>query len=144
LDSGATWIQIPTPDSSAIFDVIFPDSLHGFAVGKQGAILKYKPPIVDAIIAQNKLVPEIFILEQNYPNPFNQSTVIKYSIPTDGYVKLAVYNLLGEEVALLVYSQNKAGKYEVEFNASSLVSGTYIYRIESNNIVAAKKLILLK
>lgn len=89
-------------------------------------------------------VPIEYALEQNHPNPFNPSTMIKYSIPEDGFVKLAVYNLTGEEVALLVNSQQKAGRYEIDFNAGNLASGFYIYRMESNNFIASKKLILMK
>ncbi len=89
-------------------------------------------------------IPVSYQLEQNFPNPFNPSTRIAYSIPEDGFVKLAVYNLLGEEVASIVNSVQKAGRYEVKFDASQLSSGVYIYRIESSNFTAAKKLMLLK
>ena len=58
-------------------------------------------------------IPLVYSLEQNYPNPFNPSTTIKYSIQKDGFVKLAVYNLLGEEVTVLVNNEQKAGRYEV-------------------------------
>jgi len=88
--------------------------------------------------------PIEYALEQNHPNPFNPSTVINYSIPEDGFVKLAVYNLAGEEVALLVNSQQKAGRYEIDFNASNLASGVYIYRMESVNFNSSKKLMLMK
>jgi hypothetical protein len=89
-------------------------------------------------------VPIEYALEQNYPNPFNPSTTIKYSIPEDGFVKLAVYNMLGEEVANLVNAQQKAGRYEINFNASNLASGVYVYRIEAANFTASKKLMLMK
>ncbi|MDH3268909.1 MAG: T9SS type A sorting domain-containing protein, partial [Ignavibacteria bacterium] len=89
-------------------------------------------------------IPLEYSLEQNYPNPFNPSTTIKYSIPEDGFVKLAVYNMLGEEVAALVNTTQKAGRYEVNFNASKLSSGVYVYRIEASNFTASKKLILMK
>ena len=89
-------------------------------------------------------IPIIYALEQNYPNPFNPSTTIKYSIPEEGFVKLAVYNMLGEEVAILVNAQQKAGRYEYNFDASGLASGVYVYRIESSNFVSAKKLMLMK
>jgi len=88
--------------------------------------------------------PIEYALEQNHPNPFNPSTMIKYSIAEDGFVKLAVYNLTGEEVALLVNSQQKAGRYEIDFNASNLASGVYIYRMESANFITSKKLMLMK
>jgi hypothetical protein len=89
-------------------------------------------------------LPIVYALEQNYPNPFNPSTTIKYSIPEDGFVKLAVFNMLGEEVAELINSQQKAGRYEVTFNASELASGVYIYRLEAANYNASKKLMLLR
>ena len=95
--------------------------------------------------------PAEYALEQNYPNPFNPNTTIKYSIPVDGFVKLAVYNLLGEEVATLVNNIQKAGRYEVGFDGSDLPdgkaglsSGVYIYRIETTNFASSKKLILLR
>ena len=89
-------------------------------------------------------LPLEYSLEQNYPNPFNPSTMIKYSIPEDGFVKLAIYNMLGEEVAAIVNTTQKAGRYEVNFNASKLSSGVYVYRIEAANFTASKKLMLLK
>lgn len=88
--------------------------------------------------------PKVFALDQNYPNPFNPSTVIKYSIPVDGFVSLAVYNLLGEKVATLVNDNLKAGGHEINFDASNLSSGVYFYRLESGSFTAVKKLMLLK
>ncbi|NNJ52685.1 MAG: T9SS type A sorting domain-containing protein, partial [Ignavibacteriaceae bacterium] len=90
------------------------------------------------------VLPIEYALEQNYPNPFNPSTTIKYSIPEDGFVKLAVYNMLGEEVSTLINTQQKAGRYEVTFDASELASGVYIYRLEAANYTASKKLMLMK
>jgi len=97
---------------------------------------------------QNSLPTEYSLL-QNYPNPFNPSTTIKYSIPTDvrgetQEVKLMVYDILGREVATLVNKQQKAGNYEVNFNASQLTSGIYFYRLKSGNFNESKKMILIK
>ncbi|MBE7475751.1 MAG: T9SS type A sorting domain-containing protein [Ignavibacteriota bacterium] len=89
-------------------------------------------------------IPLVYSLEQNYPNPFNPSTTIKYSLSEDGFVKLSVYNLLGEEVTTLVNNEQKAGRYEVNFDASKLASGIYMYRLESNNFLSIKKMILIK
>ncbi len=89
-------------------------------------------------------IPLVYSLEQNYPNPFNPSTTIKYSLSEDGFVKLAVYNLLGEEVTTLTNNEQKAGRYEVVFDASKLSSGIYMYRLESNNFLSIKKMILIK
>ena len=89
-------------------------------------------------------LPLQYALEQNYPNPFNPNTKISYSIPEDGFVKLAVYNLLGEVVATIVNAFQKADRYEVNFNASGLSSGVYLYKIEASNYTASKKLVLMK
>lgn len=88
--------------------------------------------------------PLTFNLEQNYPNPFNPSTTIKFSVPESGNIKLAVYNTVGEEVAVLVNGYSDSGFFEVSFNASSLPSGVYLYKLQSANSVQTKKMMLLK
>lgn len=88
--------------------------------------------------------PLTFTLEQNYPNPFNPSSTIKYSVPQSGFVKLTVYNLVGEEVNILVNEMVDAGFYEVTFNANGLPSGTYFYKLENSSSVQVKKMMLLK
>ncbi|MDZ7764160.1 MAG: T9SS type A sorting domain-containing protein [Melioribacteraceae bacterium] len=85
-----------------------------------------------------------FELSQNYPNPFNPSTTINYSVPTSGLVTLKVYNILGQEVKTLVNTVQNAGFHNVSFDASTLSSGVYIYRLSSGNFVNTKKMILLK
>jgi photosystem II stability/assembly factor-like uncharacterized protein len=144
LDSGTTWIQIPTPDSSEIFDVIFPDSLHGFAVGRGGAILKYKPPIVDAVNDYFGVTPESFELFQNYPNPFNPTTILKFSIPKRNYVDLKVYDILGNEVASLVNEEKLPGEYQIEFSVTDLPSSVYFYRLQIEEYIETKKMLLVK
>ena len=98
--------------------------------------------------------PLIFGLEQNYPNPFNPSTLIKYNVPQSGFVKLSIYNLVGEEVGLLVNETIDAGYYDVTFsanggsasggNAWNLPSGIYLYRLQAGNSIQIKKMILMK
>lgn len=88
--------------------------------------------------------PSKFELAQNYPNPFNPSTSISFTIPQSGNVKLAVYNLLGQEVAVLVNEFREAGTYDVEFNAGNLNSGVYLYKLEANGSTFIKKMTLLK
>ena len=85
-----------------------------------------------------------YALEQNYPNPFNPSTTLKYQIPQNGFVTLKVYDILGKEVATLVNEVKTQGRYEVNFNASNLASGVYLYRLNVNDYVDVKKMILLK
>ena len=98
-------------------------------------------------------LPTKFELEQNYPNPFNPSTTIKYSIPsivgighahsaTD--VSLKIYDILGCEVATLVNKQQKAGNYEVDFDASKLSSGLYFYRLSATSVGSAQSFVNVK
>ena len=88
--------------------------------------------------------PNNYDLSQNYPNPFNPSTKIKYSVPVEGFVNIAVYNVLGEKVVDLVNGVQKAGNYELTFDARNFASGMYIYRMESGNFVSIKKMMILK
>ncbi len=85
-----------------------------------------------------------FDLSQNYPNPFNPATIINFNIPEQGQVKLSVFNMLGEEVAVLVNSVVAAGPHKAEFNAVSLPSGAYFYKLQQGNSVMIKKMLLLK
>jgi len=94
-------------------------------------------------INQN-IIADDYQLLQNYPNPFNPNTSISFSIPQAGLIKLTVYDILGNEVAILVDDYLSAGHYTTSFNAPGLSSGVYIYRIQTENFVKAKQMILLK
>ncbi len=85
-----------------------------------------------------------FQLEQNYPNPFNPSTTISFSIPKDGNVKLSVFNVLGEKVSEILNEAKTAGTYSAEFNASSLTSGMYLYKLEAGKYTVTRKMTLIK
>lgn len=90
------------------------------------------------------VAPSSFTLEQNYPNPFNPSTTIRFSIPVETEVTLNVYNTLGQEVAEIINSRLKEGYHEVEFDAGTLTSGIYFYRLEAEKFVDVKKMIIIK
>ena len=96
------------------------------------------------VVETEVVTPTKFELSQNYPNPFNPSTSIKFSLPESGIVKLAVYNLLGQEVKTLVNGFKAAGSYSINFDASNLSSGLYLYKIEVNSITQTKKMTLIK
>jgi hypothetical protein len=89
-------------------------------------------------------LPTKVALQQNYPNPFNPSTTIKYQLPVTGPVSLQVFNALGQEVAILVNERKAAGYHQVNFDASRLASGMYIYRLTAGNKVITKKFTLIK
>jgi hypothetical protein len=98
-------------------------------------------------VSVNNIVTEIpkdFSLSQNYPNPFNPVTMIKFALPKASFVTLKVYDMLGREVVELVNGQKSAGQYIVDFDASSLTSGIYFYRLESNGFVDVKRMVVLK
>jgi hypothetical protein len=97
-------------------------------------------------------LPVSYSLGQNYPNPFNPSTTIQFDIPKASIVTLKVYNILGQEVAILVDEKREAGRYEVILDGSMLPSGVYFYRLQArpidggqaNDFVNTKKLIIMK
>ena len=88
--------------------------------------------------------PTEFCLTQNYPNPFNPETVIEYRLPLKGKVKLTVYNILGDEVAVIAQGEQEAGIHQVVFDGSGFASGVYVYRLETNNTVETRRMVLLK
>ena len=96
------------------------------------------------VVEVEVVTPNKFELTQNYPNPFNPTTSIKFNLPDAGNVKLAVYNLLGQEVKTLVNGFRAAGSYTLNFDAQNLSSGIYIYKLESGNFVQTRKMTLLK
>ncbi len=88
--------------------------------------------------------PEAFLLNQNYPNPFNPTTNINYEIPSTDYVKLTVYNALGQKVQILVNGMQAAGKHAVSFDASGLASGIYYYKLINGSSVQVRKMVLMR
>ena len=90
-------------------------------------------------------LPAKYNLTQNYPNPFNPSTKINYSLPVEGNVTLKIYDILGREVRTLINNEMKsAGQYTINFDASTLPSGVYLYRLQSGDFVQVKKMMLIK
>jgi Secretion system C-terminal sorting domain len=89
-------------------------------------------------------IPKDFVLHQNYPNPFNPSTTIKYAVPKTSLVSLKIYDLTGQEVAVLVNEVKEAGTHELNFDASNLASGVYFYIMIAGDFSSVKKMNLLK
>lgn len=107
----------------------------------------WKRPLTEVITGIGKTNtnhPMEFILSQNYPNPFNPTTTIKYALHKSGIVKLIIYDALGRQIRTLVDETKTAGSYHVVFNAVNLSSGIYYFRLQSNEFVQTKKLILMK
>jgi hypothetical protein len=124
------------------FLTLFPSFWFGEAVDVFGTMgLK---DVVNGVEQQGSDIPSSYSLGQNYPNPFNPSTVIDFSIPESGLVTMKIFNILGQEVAELVNEVRSAGFHTVSFDASNLTSGMYIYKIQSGNFSATKKMMLVK
>ena len=85
-----------------------------------------------------------FSLNQNFPNPFNPSTTITFTIPNDGNVQLKLYDVLGNEVVSLINENLPAGYHTIKLNGSELTNGVYFYKLQAENFIDIKKLILLK
>ena len=96
-------------------------------------------------VEENPLVhPTEYALSQNYPNPFNPETTIKYQVPKLSFVTIKVYDVLGSEIIKLVNEEKAVGSYEVEFDATSLPSGIYFYRLKAGNYIKTNKMVYIK
>jgi hypothetical protein len=111
---------------------------------KDGEDIVISDGTINKLMVSGELLPTVYSLEQNYPNPFNPNTKIKFSIADEVQVHLSVFNILGERVTELKNEMMKAGYYEVEFNATDLASGIYLYRIKAGEFVETKKMVLMK
>jgi len=143
-DGGYNWDLLPTPGSTILSDMTFTDYRNGWAVGKNGVILKYNSSLIN-IHSTGNFTPESFTLYQNYPNPFNPETIINYELGIRNDVSLKVYNALGMEVAVLVNENKPAGRYSVTFDGSGLSSGIYYYSLFTEGaLLDTKRMVLLK
>lgn len=99
--------------------------------------------VANSSIADSE-VPDGYNLKQNYPNPFNPTTQIEFSLPEQSHVTLSVYNILGQQVEMLVNETYSQGNHTVEFDATNLPSGNYIYRLEAGDFVQSQQMMLVK
>lgn len=95
-------------------------------------------------VEQEAQKPTSYSLSQNYPNPFNPETTIEFTLPVGSKVRLALYDILGREIKVLASGNYNAGKHQVKLNASNLASGVYFYKLEANDFISVKKLVLMK
>jgi len=101
-------------------------------------------PVYKGQMDKNQSLPTEFTLEQNYPNPFNPTTDIQFSLPQAGYIKLEVYNVVGQSVTVLAEGEFSTGTHTVTWDASRCASGVYLYRLSTESNVLTKKMVLLK
>jgi len=97
---------------------------------------------------EDKGIPTVFSLSQNYPNPFNPSTTIEFQLPERSFVKLVIFNTLGQEIETLVSEEKGAGTHQIVWNAGEFPSGIYLYRLDARStfgsLTSEKKMLLVK
>lgn len=127
-----------------VFEIIYTSySVNGIPI-TNSKVVNYNLGTVIGVTNISNETPDKYKLSQNYPNPFNPATKISFSIPKQGFVNMKVYDILGKEVMTLVNEIKQAGSYDVNFNGSNFASGVYFYRIESDNFVDIKRMMLIK
>lgn len=142
-NKGGTWSEFGTGLPNAVVDdIAIQYSTHTLRVGTHGRGA-WQVDITTGIASPSG-EPYTFAVNQNYPNPFNPTTIISYQLSVISPVTLKVYDVLGREVETLVNEKESAGIHSVNFNASSLPSGVYFYRLVAGNMTATKKMVLLK
>ena len=128
-----TYIFVGTQDINGV------GGLYGYGVWRRPL-----SEMITSVGLPSGALPTQFSLKQNYPNPFNPSTTIKFELPKASHVSLSVYDILGRQVSVLVNDRRDAGVHEVKFDASSLASGVYFYRLQAGDFTQTRRLLLLK
>lgn len=108
------------------------------------ANVQFEMSLITSVGNEFTSIPDVFALSQNYPNPFNPATVINYQLPVSSFTSLKIFDITGREVATLVNEKQNPGSYSVQFDGSNFSSGVYFYRIESNDFVQTKRMVLIK
>lgn len=142
-NSGYNWYQAATTDSVLLNDVFFADNRHGWAVGDNGAILKYNSDIIGIHISGNE-TPDKFNLRQNYPNPFNSSTIIEYYIDKPSRVKLILYDAAGRQVKIIFDEFMEPGLQKISLDTGNFASGIYFYNLIAGKSTSTRKLVIVK
>ena len=146
-NGGANWKSFPQAGYHIQSGLISPEKNYALYYGPEGVVkLKVDYSGTNSIHENifNGSQPESFMLNQNYPNPFNPKTIISYQVYGFVLVNLSIYDVLGNKLITLVNKKQRQGSYEIEFNASSLSSGVYFYKIEAGDFIETKRMILLK
>ncbi len=130
------------PDSARQFvDTLY---IHSDAAGSPSAVLLRATAVSSEPSPPRRNLPGKFVLEQNYPNPFNSSTTLRYGLPAKTTVTLRVYDALGHLISELVNGEQEAGFYEVRFDGSTLATGVYFARLQSEEAVETRKLLVVR
>lgn len=143
-NGGQNWSAQQSHTGYYLTSVDFINSETGWIVGSNGVILKTVTGGITSVSNNSSEIPSGYILNQNYPNPFNPVTKIKFEIPEEGLTEIIIYDMLGKEVQTLINRNLEAGRHEVTFDGSNVVSGIYFYKITSGNFSQLKKMVLIR
>jgi ligand-binding sensor domain-containing protein len=143
-NNGASWTSADSGLTGSSVQVIAVIGTNVFAGTNNGIWRRPISEMVTGVEENQTQIPTLYALKQNYPNPFNPTTTISYQLPTNTIVTLKVYDVLGREIKTLVSERQKAGNHLVIFDANSLPSGVYFYRLQAGSYAETKKLVLLK
>ena len=148
---GSTWSYLTTSpaNSTSYTDTIANSGTYYYRVRGENVLgnSAYTDPlkaIISGINNNETKTIQKYQLEQNYPNPFNPSTLINYSVAHEGRIRITVYNVIGLKQITLIDESKPAGNYSVQFDGSKFPSGTYLYKLETNEVVLTKKMMLIK
>ncbi len=128
--------------AAGVFDNTIP-----FTLGPEGSISEEGGSLLIPVTSVEEIdgnIPANFFVDQNYPNPFNPATVIRFGVPAASFVSIKVYNMLGQEIATVFEGRRDPGVFEVQFDASHLGSGVYLYRVQADDAVSMRRMILIK
>jgi hypothetical protein len=151
---GNLWTIEASNTTKNLYGVSLPSLLFGFTIGQVGTDDNLPGPAsfvnhnlsisTNAVTPISDLIPDKYNLSQNYPNPFNPYTRINFSLPSNQFVTIKIYDMLGKEVSTLVNEYKQAGVYYTDFKADNLSSGIYFYSMRTSNFVETKRMVLVK
>jgi len=142
ISANGYYLWAPTPSQAGKSYVLIVEVSDGSLTATSTRTIKVSDTVTG--VEEEVGIPNEFMLMQNYPNPFNPTTTIKFALPKESHVKLSVYNILGQEVATLVNGIMQAGYHRVNFDATGLNTGMYIYKIQADGFVMMKKMMYVK
>ncbi|OGU55869.1 MAG: hypothetical protein A2V66_18040 [Ignavibacteria bacterium RBG_13_36_8] len=143
-NNGTNWTAFNNGLSKIVTSLAVSTSNLFAGTSNAGVFRRPLSEIITSIDDKQNNLPTSFSLQQNYPNPFNPITIINYSIPKTCFVTIKIYDVLGRGIETLVNENKTQGNYSLAFNASKLVSGIYLYRMDAGSFTETKKLLLLK
>jgi hypothetical protein len=143
-NAGINWSLQASGTTQNLRSMHFPNAQTGWAVGDNGTILKTTTGGVTPVVQVSAEYPLTFDLYQNYPNPFNPATKIRFQLPEQSIAVLKIFDVLGNEIQVLLNRQLSAGFYDIEFNAGDMPSGVYYYRLNTGEFKESKKMVIIK